>query len=344
MDVSRFIADLLKKKDSFTVKDIIALTNLSQPYIHRIITGLIESGLIVKSGKGRSTVYSRPGNRMFKNIKKIKIRLRNKDLSESDILNDINNQSGVFKGIKENVKSIAEYAFTEMLNNAIEHSQSKNIVIDAENQNGVIRFDITDSGIGLFNNLIRKFHLNNVLEAVQELLKGKKTTMPEAHSGEGIFFTSKSGDTFIIQSSEKKLFVNNLINDVSLGNTRIKKGTKITFTVSSRSKKVLKDIFDEYTDEDFRFSKTKVHVKLYKYGSEFLSRSQARRILAGLEKFKTIIIDFKDIDEIGQAFSDEIFRIYKRAQPDKLIEFINANENIEFMIRRALVNDLWYKK
>lgn len=340
-DITSIILKFLKENQSFKISDIIKLTGFSQPYIHKLITKLIENGLLVKTGKGKNTAYIEPGSNLLKKVYKIKLRLINKGLSETDILEDINRRAVIFNSSGKKVQSIVDYAFAEMLNNAIEHSKGKNITIDAERENGIIRFDITDNGIGIFINLVRKFKLKNVYEAVQELLKGKKTTLPAAHSGEGIFFTSKASDTFIIQSSGKKLFVNNLIDDIILGNSRIHKGTKVTFTIAEHTNKVLDKIFDEYTDEDFEFNKTKIHVKLYKYGTEFLSRSQARRILAGLDKFKIILLDFKDVSEAGQAFADEIFRVFRRSNPGKKVEYINANDNIEFMIKRALANNMW---
>lgn len=32
------------------------------------------------------------------------------------------------------------------------------------------------------------------------------------------------------------------------------------------------------------------------------------------ERFRNIELDFKGVDEIGQAFADELFRVYARAQ------------------------------
>jgi anti-sigma regulatory factor (Ser/Thr protein kinase) len=297
---------------------------------------MLDEGRIVKVGKGRATYYTKHDSNSFNQINNYSAKLTNKNLSETDALVELNRCSGILKKIPGNVKHIFEYAFTEMLNNAIEHSASRQIQIIAVKDNEIIRFDITDYGIGIFNNLIKKFKLKDVYEAVQELLKGKRTTLPHAHSGEGIFFTSKSSDTYIIQSSKKKLLVNNIINDVFLSSSRVSRGTRVTFTISVKSKKNLKDIFDEYTDESFRFNKTKIHVKLYKIGTEFLSRSQARRILTGLEKFKTITLDFRNVELVGQAFADEIFRVFITRNNDKTVKHINANKDTEFMIQRAL--------
>ncbi|MFH0834705.1 MAG: STAS-like domain-containing protein, partial [Patescibacteria group bacterium] len=66
-----------------------------------------------------------------------------------------------------------------------------------------------------------------------------------------------------------------------------------------------------------------------------ISRSQARRVLAGLEKFKVIVFDFDKVPMIGQAFADEIFRVFHDKHPQIRLETANMNEGVEFMIKRA---------
>jgi hypothetical protein len=68
------------------------------------------------------------------------------------------------------------------------------------------------------------------------------------------------------------------------------------------------------------------------------TRSQARRIVAGLEKFRTIELDFKGIDTIGQAFADEIFRVYAKEHPFVNIQAVGTTEEIDRMIAHALAN------
>ena len=111
--------------------------------------------------------------------------------------------------------------------------------------------------------------------------------------------------------------------------------TRVDFVLGLKSKKTLSDLFNQYTDESFQFSKTGVKVKLYHQDVDYVSRSQARRILAGLEKFKTIELDFKDVATVGQAFADEIFRVWLNAHKDIKLTMKNTHENILFMIKRA---------
>lgn len=108
------------------------------------------------------------------------------------------------------------------------------------------------------------------------------------------------------------------------------------------TERTTKEIFDEYTSDDFVFNKTKITVHLAKdyLGHDFVSRSLAKRILMNVEKFKIIILDFENIDNIGQGFADEVFRVFKNKNPDITIVPVNMNEEIEFMINRAMKNNL----
>jgi hypothetical protein len=198
-----------------------------------------------------------------------------------------------------------------------------------------IRFTVADRGIGIFNNIMKKKRLGTTIAAIQDLLKGKETTAPEAHSGEGIFFTSKIADLLTIKSLEKKLVYDNTRQDIYVKDLRPVRGTRVDFVLGLRSKKKLVDLFAKYADESFKFSKTGVKVKLYHQDVDYVSRSQARRILTGLEKFKTIELDFQDVKTIGQAFADEVFRIWQAQHQDVKFVIKDANENVMLMIKRA---------
>jgi len=56
-----------------------------------------------------------------------------------------------------------------------------------------------------------------------------------------------------------------------------------------------------------------------------ISRSQAKRLLMGLEKFKQVVLDFKGVSSVGQAFVDEVFRVFQNEHPDIAIQYFNAN-------------------
>ncbi|MNC91531.1 hypothetical protein D3C83_78130 [compost metagenome] len=72
------------------------------------------------------------------------------------------------------------------------------------------------------------------------------------------------------------------------------------------------------------------------YGDDKLvSRSQAKRLLARVEKFKVVILDFTGVDAIGQAFADEVFRVFARQHPEIELSAIKANQAVLEMLDRA---------
>ena len=224
-----------------------------------------------------------------------------------------------------------------MLNNAIDHSKSKNITVELNNKDGQIVFIVEDYGIGVFRNVMDKKGLKSEIDAIQDLLKGKTTTAPHVHSGEGIFFTSKIADLFILESFGYRLRVDNRILDVFIEKIPQKRGTRVLFHISSRSSKHLNDVFKEFqtNPNEYAFDKTEVKVKLYTMGTIYISRSQARRVLSGLEKFKSIILDFDKVPTVGQAFADEIFRVFQTRHPEITINPINMVEPVAFMVKRV---------
>ncbi|NLD79638.1 MAG: DUF4325 domain-containing protein [Smithella sp.] len=339
MDIKTIILNMIHKKGVVKSADVVSRTGLSRAYVHRYFKKLTDDGLIVLIGKANQAHYVIASNKGKLPLKPSRIRkiVTNKGLAEDKILSQIKEDSSIFQGIKSNVSSIIDYAFTEMLNNAIEHSSSEKIDMTIMKTSMDIRFTITDQGVGIFNNIRKKKRLDSTMDAIQDLLKGKETTAPEGHSGEGIFFTSKIADKMTIRSFEKKIVFDNICQDIYIKDVQPSRGTKVDFVLALKSKKTISDLFNQYTDESFQFSKTGVRVKLYHQDIDYVSRSQARRILAGLEKFKTIELDFKDVKTIGQAFADEIFRVWLSTHKAIKVNVTNANENIMLMIRRASI-------
>src|SRR3989344_4913234 len=343
MDIKGLILSEIKEKGETTVAQISKKTGFSRAYIHRFFQSLTEEGLIVKIGHANRARYVLPENSA---VKKAKLDILSfnrmfpiKGLEEDKVFDLIKLETGIFENVSENTVGVVEYAFTEMLNNAIEHSHSDKVKVSVKRECVLIRFDIVDLGVGIFENLIHSRHLTSVEEAIQDLLKGKQTTAPEEHSGEGIFFTRRIADTFVIRSSQKKIFFDNRKDDFTVSSIKPVSGTKVTFAIAIDSGKNLTDVFKKYTTEEYEFGTTEVTVRLYKPGQAgtFVSRSQARRVLVGLEKFKNVILDFSGVAAVGQGFVDEIFRVWKKKYSETRVTPVNANEDVEFMIRRSML-------
>jgi len=343
MDIRNFVLKKLAKEGKARASDITSETGFSRAYISRFLQELQNEGKIARIGRANQARYVLAhGTEAAKEKRKIfrahRI-LKNKNLSEDIVLDEVKRESGIFFKLPKNISGILDYAFTEMLNNAIEHSRSKGIEVLARREPGTIGFDIVDRGVGIFNNLIKKKGLKSELEAIQDLLKGKQTTAPKQHTGEGVFFTSKVADILTFKSSNKKLVFDNIAGDIFIQDIKNVKGTKVAFFIKINSRRTLTKVFKEFSGDSFEFGKTRVVVKLYKMGAAYISRSQARRILSGLDKFHEIILDFKGVETVGQAFADEVFRIWQAHHRRIKIKYENANDNIVFMIKRALTSN-----
>lgn len=333
-----------KRNNRFQVSDIVEkLVPLepSRQYIYACLRLKVEDGTIVKQGEKSGTFYAIAAKAKYLENKYTR-RYTNVNLEEHIIFDSIKKRVFFLQRIRENVFSIFDYAFQEMFNNAINHSKSKSIIVDTYKLEENIYFEIRDNGIGVFRNIKNKLNLKSDLEAIAELLKGKTTTDPANHTGEGIFFTSRISDVYEIESYGYKLRVDNTIPDIFVEKLNSEfKGTSISFQINSKTKKHLSEIFQKYqtNPEDHAFNKTDIKISLYTIGTIYISRSQARRVLAGLDKkFTTIILDFQKVTTIGQAFADEVFRVYTKKHPNIIIIPENMDDGVRFMVERALKN------
>ncbi len=343
MDIRSLILKLASERGKIKTSEVVKeLKNAkSRQHLSSVINEMVNEGLLLKSGTTAGAFYVLPQNRHLIG-EEVTLKLKRENLEEHKVFDNIKEKSPFINNLKENLSSILFYAFTEMLNNAIEHSISKNVEIILRKDKENVVFVVNDFGIGVFRNVMKQRNLRSELEAIQDLLKGKTTTQPHSHTGEGIFFTSKIADIFILESFGHRLRVDNIIKDVFIEKvTPQKRGTKVTFVISLKSKKHLNNVFKQYVTEpgEVGFDKTEIKVRLYTSGTVYISRSQARRILVNLNKFKTIVLDFDRVTTVGQAFVDEVFRVFQLKNPNIKIVPINMIEPVKFMIERTWNSD-----
>jgi anti-sigma regulatory factor (Ser/Thr protein kinase) len=241
-----------------------------------------------------------------------------------------------------NVLDIWHFGITEMFNNAIDHSGGHHASVTLKKTATTSEVVIYDNGEGIFKKIQREIGLYDERHSVLELAKGKLTTDPANHSGEGIFFSSRMFDNFTILSGNVYFsHTHGEVEDWILEQQQPHAGTMVGMRLSNNTSRTTKQIFDSFTSgDDYGFTKTVVPVCLTQYGDDKLvSRSQAKRLLARIDKFKTVTFDFNDVESIGQAFADEVFRVFAKQHPAMKLVHINANEAVTQMIQRAQLHD-----
>lgn len=323
--IKRYILQHILEKD-VVIKTVDAFL-VSKSSVYNYIKELLCEGLIEKASDGSYKYVNKIFNYVYENIG-----ISEDKIFEKDIVKHVNMY-------EKNVLSIWRYAFTEMMNNAIEHSQSSKIDVDVISDALGTTIIISDNGIGIFNN-IRDYMKReeekeiSLEEATHLLFAGKFTTAKSMHSGEGIFFTSHLMDKFLI-ISDKMTFSRTPFNDFQMSSDGVLNGTIVFMRLDNHSKKTTKEVFDRFSNVDEGFIRTQIPIAhIFPNGSP-VSRSEARRLGELVLKFKEIELDFTNVEEVGQAFCHEIFIVWQSRNPDKQITVVNASTDVLNMINRV---------
>lgn len=330
-EVRAFILDNVARLSRGLAKAAADRFSISRQAANRHISRLVEEGVLRAEGRTRNREYRLETlgrvNEMFPITE---------DLQEDVVWRD--RVLPILASVPDNVRDICSYGFTEIVNNAKDHSASPIVVIHSQLTAATVRIGVLDAGIGIFRKIRDALSLEDERHAVLELAKGKLTTDPARHTGEGIFFTARMFDFFAISSGRLNLVAGRDANDFLIEHREEQQGTRVVMDIGLAAEHTTKDIFDRYSSDrdDYAFQRTHVVVSLAQAENEKLvSRSQAKRVLARLDRFKEVLLDFKRVDSIGPAFADEIFRVFRSTHPAVHLVVINASDEVQKMIRRA---------
>jgi hypothetical protein len=59
-------------------------------------------------------------------------------------------------------------------------------------------------------------------------------------------------------------------------------------------------------------------------------------LITRFERFKTVVLDFKGVKMIGQAFADEVFRVFRLAHPEVELIALNPTMEVQGMIAHVM--------
>ncbi|MDR1531526.1 MAG: DUF4325 domain-containing protein [Clostridiales bacterium] len=330
--------DIIQEIGSPSFSGFLDLASLARHYgvtgqsVARLLTKLRGENRITAETSGRSYKYSLPRE-------EVEFDFPTDGLKEDEVFRK--NIAAFISSAPETPRRNFAYAFTEILNNAVEHSKSPAVTVCAAKTEAFIEFSIRDKGVGIFAKIAAALKLEDTSHAILELMKGKFTTNPRNHTGEGIFFSSKAGDLFTIHSGNivftVSAFMRGTNEEYAFSSAAPPlDGTSVSFRVWFGHVETLAEVFSRFAPED-SFVKTVVPVKLLEQDSvmPIVSRSQARRLLARFEKFRAAELDFEGVSEIGQGFADEIFRVFRNEYPEIEITPVNCGSAISAMIKRV---------
>ncbi len=319
---------LLDRRGAVANRDVARALGVSAATAHRLLQALALAGVLERRGKGPAARYS---------LRSLRRRFAREGLDEDRAWTVLSEHIARVRPLAIDERGSLEYAATEVINNAIDHSRGKWVELSLSfGGAGSTTATISDDGVGVFRRLCEDFGFATPQDAIVQLEKGKLTSDPSRHSGEGLFFSSKAVARFRLESQGLAWIVDNVAGDSALATSPARRGTRVVLEVIASGTPRLQDVFAAYTDpETLRFMKTRATIKLGALGRTLISRSEARRVAEGLGRFTHVTLDFSGVDVVGQGFCDELFRVFARAHPELVLEPVGMDDPVAFMIARA---------
>lgn len=327
MSILLYILEKIDQKTKNLSRHVADALNVNQNTVHRYINELTEENIIKRVKRGEYALEKKTAQYRLS-------RKKGELSSETRIFKEC--VAPLLQHLQQNVRSIWEYAASEMLNNVIDHSCAEDVILYIEQDYLKTRLTVLDNGVGIFEKIKTYFELDSLEDAICELFKGKLTTDSANHSGEGIFFSSKIMDEFLIVSGQKVFTTNKYEESYIMDLMNLTgSGTAVYMALSNHTKREPYEVFDLYSNVDGGFTKTTIPLKNI-FDTAPVSRSQARRVLNRLDKFKEVVLNFEGLDWMGQGFAHQIFRVFQEQNPQIKIVPVHMNEAISKMYRHVL--------
>ncbi len=314
MDITdKIILKIIDSGERHVVTAAVRQTGVSRQTIAARLRRMAEERIITGDGRGQGRRY---GLLPILSVRKSHVR---DGLDEFLVWQE--DVAPLVADLPENAVDICRYGVTEMVNNAVDHSEGTEVTIRVQRTALTTMIRVADNGEGIFHRIQRLLDLYDPREAILELAKGKLTTDPERHTGEGVFFTSRVFDRFSILSRNLLFSHDSARDDWLIDGDEDSPGTNVRMELANDSARTIKEVFDQFAEpEEYSFAKTIVPVRLAQHeGEKLVSRSQARRVALRFDRFKTVILDFSLVEFSRNPLNNSLTLAYKeRCPPDEI--------------------------
>ena len=185
------IDDLLAEWGSIANRNVVEATGTSRQAVHAQLRSMVDAGDLIVEGSGRGVRYRSVHPRQ-------RFRYRLQGLAEDLVWNDVSIEVLELSDLPDPADRALHTAVVELVNNAISHSNGRYVEVSFRKAHDRLVLEVSDDGEGIFDHLAQENGLPDGMEALRQLTKGKLTTMPAEHTGEGIFLLSRIADFFEI--------------------------------------------------------------------------------------------------------------------------------------------------
>ena len=233
------------------------------------------------------------------------------------------------------VQRMARHAFTELLNNAVDHSGGSQVTVSMRQTPLQLQLLVSDDGCGLFQRIERRFAIHEPALAMLELSKGKLTSDPARHSGQGLFFTSRLADVFDIHANAAA-FQSRSWERHAWRSSRpaTHHGTSVYVAIAIDTARTLDTVLRAHHGvAGHGLARTTVPLRLLAGTDGVLaSRAEARRAAARLAQFEHAEINFDGVTDVGHGFADELFRVFSGDHPGLELQPTGMSPAVQAMV------------
>ena len=198
--IIQYILEKIVQRQSSLAPHVATTFSISENVVYTYLRDLEKNSIIRKVKRGQYELIKKQDSFCF---------LRSSDQLSDDMDIYMKSLEKYITDLSNNIIQVWTYAFSEMANNVIDHSDCNCLRVLISRDYLYTSVILQDDGIGIFEKIKNHFHFATLDIAIAELLKGKLTTDTQNHSGEGIFFSSKMADEFYA-ISDNKIFTKNI--------------------------------------------------------------------------------------------------------------------------------------
>ncbi|GCL63962.1 ATP-binding protein [Pseudaquabacterium pictum] len=248
-----------------------------------------------------------------------------------------------FFTLPDHVAQLAQHAFTELLNNAIEHSGGTSVTVSMRQTPLQLQLLVSDDGRGIFDAIGATYQITDPGQAMLELAKGKLSTKPDAHNGRGLFFTARLADIIDLHANAQAFQQRDWQRE-QWHRTRpaCRQGSAVYVAFSLDTERRLDDVLRRYSldGQGYGFDRTVVPLQLVTGPQLALaSRAQARRVALRLQRFRRVELDFDGLAEVGHGFADELLRVFRHQYPEVDLVPVNMSPQVAALVGSVQAGD-----
>ena len=241
------------------------------------------------------------------------------------------------------IAQMAQHAFTELLNNAVEHSGGSMVAVSMRQTPQQLQLLVSDDGRGIFDAIGETFQITDPAQAMLELAKGKLSTRPDGHNGRGLFFTARLADVIDLHANAQAFQQRDWQRE-QWHRTRpaCRQGSAVYVAFNLDTGRRLDDVLRRYSldGQGYGFDRTVVPLQLVTGPQCALaSRAQAQRVAMRLQRFRRVELDFDGLAEVGHGFADELLRVFAHQHPAVDLVPVNMAPRVAAMVDSVLLAD-----